>query len=290
MNRASWENEAHMKLQFKHATTVWLCGVIFILTSLSNIDARPARQAKKKAQVMILGLYHMDNPNQDYVKTNVDDHLSQKRQEQIAEVAALLAKFKPTKIVLEAVEGVTSIHRSYESYLKGEYTLKADERDQLGLRLAKQLGHKRVYAADHKLDMDFGGVIQAAQQSGNRAFLEQFQVVMGEIEAFEKRKATMTVRDILVEMNSPENNAKAHDLYIQMARVRNGDKFVGADVLAGWYQRNFRIFSNFAPVIESVEDRVLVIFGAGHAPILRELIQSSPDLQLIEPNDYLKKP
>ena len=113
---------------------------------------------------------------------------------------------------------------------------------------------------------------------------------MGEIEAFEKRKAQMTVRDILVEMNSPENNTKAHDLYIQMARVRNGDKFVGADVLAGWYQRNFRIFSNFAPVIESPEDRVLVIFGAGHAPILRELIQSSPDLRLIEPNDYLKKP
>ena len=278
-----------MNFYFKQAATIWLCGVMVILTSLSNIDARPAAQGNKKAQVMILGTYHMDNPNQDYVKTSVDDHLSQKRQEQIAEVAALLAKFKPTKIVLEAVEGVSSIHRNYESYLKGEYTLKADERDQIGLRLAKQLGHKQVYAADHKLDMDFGGVIQAAQQSGNRAFLEQFQSVMGEIEAFEKRKARMTVREILVEMNSPDNNAKSRDLYLQLSRVRSGDKFVGADVLAGWYQRNFRIFSNFAPVIESAEDRVLVIFGAGHAPILRELIQSSPDLQLVEPNDYLKK-
>jgi hypothetical protein len=42
-------------------------------------------------------------------------------------------------------------------------------------------------------------------------------------------------------------------------------------------------------VIESAEDRVLVIFGAGHSPILRELVQSNPDLQLVEPNDYLKK-
>jgi hypothetical protein len=283
--------EAHMKSDFNRATTA---GLILFLTLLSNIDARPAAknlpQEKKKAQVMILGTYHMDNPNQDYVKTNLDDHLSEKRQQQIAEVAALLAKFKPTKIVLEAVEGPSSIHRNYESYLKGEYTLKADEREQIGLRLAKQLGHKRVYAADHKLDMDFGGVINAAQQSGNRAFLEFFQGVMGEIEAFEKRKANMTVREILVEMNNQENIAKGRDIYLQMSRVRNGDKFIGADVLAGWYQRNFRIFSNFAPVIESSEDRVLVIFGAGHAPILRELIQSSPDLQLIEPNDYLKKP
>jgi hypothetical protein len=282
--------EARMKLDFKRAATVWLCGVMVILTTLSNADARPGAQEKKKAQVMILGVYHMDNPNQDYVKTNVDDHLSQKRQEQIAEVAALLAKFKPTKIVLEAVEGPTAIHRNYESYLKGEYALKADERDQLGLRLARQLGHKRLYAADHKLDMDFGGVIEAAQRGGNRAFLGFFQGVMGEIQAFEKRKAAMTVREILAEMNSPESNAKAHDLYLQMARVRDGDKFTGADVLAGWYQRNFRIFSNLAPVIESPEDRVLVIFGAGHAPILRELIGSSPDLQLVEPNDYLKKP
>ncbi|MGA9771874.1 MAG: DUF5694 domain-containing protein [Blastocatellia bacterium] len=278
-----------MKLHLKRAITIWLLSALVLLTSLSNIAAQTAGQEKKRAQVMILGVYHMDNPNQDYVKTNVDDHLSQKRQEQIAEVSRLLAKFKPTKIVLEAVEGPSAIHRNYEAYLKGEYTLKADERDQIGLRLAKQMGHKRVYAADHKLDMDFGGVMQAAQESGNRAFLELFQSVMGEIEAFEKRKARMTVGDILIEMNGQAQIAKARDLYIQMARVRNGDKFIGADVLAGWYQRNFRIFSIFAPVIESVEDRVLIIFGAGHSPILRELVQSSPDLQLVEPNDYLKK-
>ena len=99
----------------------------------------------------------------------------------------------------------------------------------------------------------------------------------------------MTVRDILAEMNDQKQIVKAHDLYLQIARVRSGDKYVGADVLTAWYQRNFRIFSNLAPVIQSPEDRVLVIFGAGHAPILRELVQSSPDLQLVEANDYLKQ-
>ncbi len=276
------------KSHLKRATIVWMCGVIVVLASLSNADARN-RQEKKRAQVMVLGVYHMDNPNQDYVKTNVDDHLSQKRQEQIAEVAALLAKFKPTRIVLEAVDGVSPVPRNYEAYLKGEYTLKADERDQLGFRLAKQLGHKRVYGVDHRLGMDIESVVQAAQQSGNRAFLETFQSVMAEVQEFEKRKATMTVREILAEMNDQKQIVKAHDLYLQIARVRSGEKFVGADVLTAWYQRNFRIFSNLAPVIELTEDRVLVIFGQGHAPILREMVQSSPDLQLVEPNDYLKQ-
>jgi len=251
-----------------------------------------AQSAKEplKAKVMILGVYHMDNPNQDYVKTNVDDHLSEQRQKQIAEVSELLAKFKPTKIALEAVEGVTAVHRHYAAYLKGEYTLSVDERDQLGLRLAKELDHPKVYAIDHKLDMDFASVVAAAQQSGDLKFLTTFQTVMTEIQDFQKRQATMTVREILIFMNEANQIAKGHNVYLQISRVRHGEQFVGADVLAGWYQRNFRIFSNLARVAASPEDRILVIFGSGHAPILRELVQASPDLQLAEPNDYLNKP
>lgn len=246
-----------------------------------------AQKPQARAQIMILGVYHFGNPNLDYVKSNVDDHLSAKRQQQIAEVVEMLAKFKPTKIALEAVDGVSNVHRDYEAYLKGQYTLSASERDQLGLRLAKQLGHKRVYAIDHQLGMDVEGVIAAAQQSKDTAFLETFQRVIGELQELQKRQATMTVREVLAVHNDPKNIVKGHDLYLQMARVRNGDKFVGADVLAGWYQRNFRIYANLARVIESPADRVLVIYGSGHSAILRELIESDANLQLVEPNDYL---
>jgi hypothetical protein len=252
----------------------------------------PAAQSPKeplKTKVMILGVYHMDNPNQDYVKTNIDDHLSEQRQKQILEVSELLVKFKPTKIALEAVEGATAVHRNYQAYLKGEYALSVDERDQLGLRLAKKLGHAKVYAIDHKLDMDFASVVAAAQQSGDLKFLATFQTVMAEIQDFQKRQAKMTVREILIFMNEANQIATGRDLYLQISRVRNGEQFVGADALTGWYQRNFRIFSNLARVIASPEDRILVIFGSGHAPILRELVQASSDLQLIEPNDYLTK-
>jgi hypothetical protein len=240
----------------------------------------------ESAQVTILGVYHFDNPNQDYVKTNVDDHLSANRQKQIAEVVEMLAQFKPTKIVLEAVDGVSPINRNYDAYLKGDYVLKADERDQLGLRLAKMLGHKQVYSADNKLDMDFGSVIEAAQQSKDSHFLQEFQQVMAELQTFEKRKATMTVREILSVMNDPKEIGRGRDLYLQMAAVRSGEKFVGADVLAGWYQRNFRIFSNIVRIIQP-QDRVLVIFGQGHAGILRDLVRSSRRLELVEASAYL---
>lgn len=80
---------------------------------------------------------------------------------------------------------------------------------------------------------------------------------------------------------------RTKDFYLQMSRVRSKDKFVGADALAQWYQRNFRILTNLAQVIDSPQDRVLVIFGQGHVPYLRDGIKANPDMQLVEVNDYL---
>lgn len=246
----------------------------------------PAPEAK--AQVMILGVYHFHNPNQDYVKTAYDDHLSDKRQQQIADVLAALAKFKPTKIALEAPPDAVNIQQDYANYLKGGYKLTANEREQLGFRLAQQLGHQQVYLIDHLIGMDTNAVIAAAQQSNNKAFLTGFQKVIGEVQEIMKRQAAMTVRDNLLQWNEPSLLARSRDFYLQMARVRSADKFVGADEVTRWYQRNFRIFTNLSQLIRAPEDRVLVIFGNGHAPLLRELVQSSPDMKLVEPNAYLR--
>lgn len=246
----------------------------------------PPGTAAPKAQVMVLGVYHFDNPNQDYVKTDVDDHRSPRRQKEIAEVVDLLAAFQPTKIALEAVDNVTMARR-YNAYLAGSGELGNDERDQLGLRLARRLGHARVYAIDHKLDMDFERVMAAAQEARNTAFLTAFGEAMTEVQAQQKRLAALTVRRALIELNDPAELQKVRDLYLQLTRVRLPDAFVGADVLAGWYQRNFRIFANLVPIVEP-GDRVLVIFGAGHAPYLRELVESSADLEFVEPNAALR--
>ena len=97
---------------------------------------RAQQPAPKKAKVMLLGTYHFGNPNLDYLKSSVDDHLSPKRQAEIEEVAAAIAKFKPTKIAVEAVDGVSKVPQHYLDYVQGSYTLSADERDQLGMRVA----------------------------------------------------------------------------------------------------------------------------------------------------------
>ena len=263
--------------------------LVIVLAQFTTVRSQVLADTPPKAQVMVLATYHFGNPNQDYVKTDLDDHLSERRQKEIAEAVELLSKFKPTKIVLEAVDGSSPVHADYEAYLKGEYSLKADERDQLGFRLAKRLGHRRLYAADHRMDMDFESVISAARKSGDHTFLGLFQSVLAQLQDFERRKSKMTVREILVELNAPKQVERDRDAYLQIARVKEGERFVGADVLAGWYQRNFRIFANLVRAVESPRDRVLVIFGSSHAAILREMVRSSPDLRLVEAEDFLAK-
>ena len=268
--------------------TSFVCTIAAVLSpAASAVSQAPTPPQSPKTQVMVLGVYHFDNPNLDYVKTAFDDHRSEKRQKEIDIVIEALLRFRPTRIVVERPPDATSVVKRYDAYRKGEHPLSANETEQLGFRLAKELGHERLYLGDYPLDMDLGAVLTTAQETQNQGFLATFQAAMTEAQAMQDRHARMTVRDVLVELNDPQHNHRTIDLYLQMARVRTKDKCVGADVLADWYKRNLRIFSNVLQAIEAPGDRVLVIFGQGHGAYLREWVKSLPDLALVEPNDYL---
>jgi hypothetical protein len=71
-----------------------------------------------------------------------------------------------------------------------------------------------------------------------------------------------------------------------MARVGRDSTYVGADVVAGRYARNLKIFANLARLTEP-GDRVLVIYGASHGKLLRDFVRESPDLQVVDTDRYL---
>jgi hypothetical protein len=95
-----------------------------------------------------------------------------------------------------------------------------------------------------------------------------------------------TVREILRFENAPARLAWSHGLYLDMARIGSADSLVGAALLAAWYERNVRIFVNLLRLAEP-GDRILVFFGAGHAPTLRELVKAAPGFRLVEALDFL---
>lgn len=53
-----------------------------------------------------------------------------------------------------------------------------------------------------------------------------------------------------------------------------------SDLVSAWFRRNMRIYSNVTRLVEPPNERVLVIFGAGHLGWLQHAVGSSPDLRL----------
>lgn len=262
-----------------------------VLAVLAASAAAPAhaQTPAPRAQVMILGTYHMDNPGLDYANAQSDDVLAPHRQAEIAAVAQALAEFRPTRIAIEAEPGRDSVWNArYAAYRGGRHALTRDERDQIGLRLAAMLNHDRVYGVDYKLDMDIGGVMQWAGQNGQSEVAQRMgatvQRVIADINA---RMATTPVGAILAEANGARADSM-HGWYMVLATVGRDTTYAGADQVANWYTRNLRIFANIARVAQPGE-RVLVIMGSGHGTLLRQFVDESPDLDLVSVEPYLAR-
>lgn len=249
--------------------------------------AQPSDRPRPPAQVLVLGTYHFANPGLDVVKSEVADVLTPTRQSEIEQIVQALERFRPTKIALEVRrERTVWLDSLYAAYRSEQHTLSRNEVEQLGFRLADRLGHSRVLAIDHEGEFPFGALMQYAQ-AHDTAFVTRLQRATAEMAAEANRmQREETIGGILRTMNDPERIAMGHGFYLEISRVGAGDTYVGADLLAKWYARNIRIFSDLQRIAQP-EDRILVIFGSGHSAILRELVTSDPDMQLVEALPFL---
>jgi hypothetical protein len=101
-----------------------------------------------------------------------------------------------------------------------------------------------------------------------------------------RQQQELTVGQILRRQNEPRWIAEGHGLYVRTAGVAAGDTYVGADPVSKWYDRNIRIFANLQQIARP-RDRIPVIVGSSHAAILRELVAHTPDMVLVEAQQYL---
>ena len=264
----------------------------FVVLMCSAVGSAATAQQQSAAigerpQILILGSYHFDNPGLDIVKTDVADVLTPAKQAEIEQVVEALSRFRPTKIAVEVrADRARQLDSLYGAYRAGRHTRSRSEVQQLGFRLAERFGHPRLYPLDHAGEFPFGAVMQYAQQH-DPDFVRRVQQVTAEIASEENRQQRQnSIGEILRLKNDPADIRRGHALYLEFARVGAGDTYVGADLLAKWYDRNIRIFSDVQRIAQP-GDRVLVIFGTGHAAILRELIASDSRLELVEARGYL---
>lgn len=239
------------------------------------------------AQVMVLGTYHFANPGRDAVKTRLRDTMSATRQKEIAELVKRLSVFRPTKIAVELKpENAAKLNSNLAAYRGGTYDLGANEIEQIGYRLAAQGRLDTLLPIDSQLDLDFGrlmGFMQAKEPARGQKFGAQIQQIGAKFEDWDSK---YSVGALLAIHNNPGFIKQSHQFYVSLCDVTDGSEHPGADVLGDWYKRNARIYGNLRKGIVK-GDRILIIYGSGHAKILRELIQDSGDLELIEASKYL---
>ena len=254
---------------------------IFLFLGLLAIPRASWPQSDARPEILVLGTYHMSNPGHDIYNMQADDVLSPKRQQEIAQLIEVLKRFHPTKIAIEANVGSQRVGREYSDYLAGKYTLSRNEDDQIGYRLAKELGHRTVYAVDVDGDFPMQRVINYAKANGRAEKFDAIGASTGKrVKEQNDFLRSHTVLETLDYMNS--DSMVARDVAEYFAVVPYGEpwEYAGPDLLASWYQRNIRIYHNIVALIDSPNDRILVIYGSGHLGWLRQDIASDATVKL----------
>src|SRR5262245_47466143 len=258
---------------------------LFALVTLSALATHPGHAAAgpaptARAEVLVLGVYHMANPGRDLFNARADDVLAPRRQAEIAEVIEVLKRFRPNRIAIEADPGSARIRR-YAGYLAGTDTLTANETDQIGFRLAKALGHPAVYAVDADGDFPWQRVVNYAKGSGRSAELDS---ILSEIGAMVKEQdaylASHTVLETLRYLNADARVRRDMGYYYRQAHLGEAGDWAGADLVSDWFRRNMRIMSNVNGIIATPGERILVLYGSGHLGWLRSAVAADPTLRL----------
>jgi hypothetical protein len=268
--------------------------LVLSMASASPALAQPAVAPKPeppaaRAEILVLGVYHMSNPGHDIVNTEADDVLAPRRQAEIAQLIEVLKRFHPTKVAIEANFGSERVEREYSDYLAGKYTLSRNEIDQIGYRLARELNHKVVFPVDADGEFPYPHVVNYAKASGRSKELDAVMAGWGDlVKAQNAYLASHTILETLLFMNADDRVAADVGLYFQAGQMGEPYDWAGADLVSDWFRRNMRIYSNVAQLADSPSERVLVIFGSGHLGWLRHDFGSNPRLRLRKLAEFAK--
>lgn len=266
--------------------------VIFAALGLFAVPAAAA----EPVQVMVLGTWHFSNPGRDVVNVEAEDVRTPKRQRELEAVAAVLAEFRPTKIMVERLaKSPDLIDEGFGDFTPALLRERKDERVQIGYRLAHMLGHDAVYAIDEQPSdgepdyFPFGKLVEYAQANGQMAKIQQSMAeVEADKKAFQDKQPRTHLAALLAEQNEPGDWQTGISGYYEVLGIGDSQAQPGAELNAYWYMRNAKIFGKLMQVAEP-GDRVLVIFGTSHAYWLRHFAEEVNGFENVDPRPYLRR-
>ncbi|MEO0470331.1 MAG: DUF5694 domain-containing protein [Bacteroidota bacterium] len=254
----------------------------------------------KQKEILLVGSFHFNNPGADVAKTKSFDILNAGTQAELADMAAKIKAFQPTKIFVEwPYDEQEELDSLYHLYTAGTYFEREGMSDfyrkneifQLAFRTAKEIGLKGVHAVDYnETDFPFDSVMTVMQQSGQTDLLQKVdQVIQTFTAGFdEKIESGASLKEMLYHLNQPGMRQMDVGFQIEsMLLVGDTDNFIGPYLAAEWTKRNLYMWSLIKKMSRE-DEKVMVLLGASHVAVIQEFIQRNPDWRGVELQEILE--
>ncbi|MBF4494409.1 hypothetical protein IR010_17825 [Flavobacterium sp. MR2016-29] len=245
----------------------------------------------QKTKILLIGTIHFETPHTDQFELKTDDFLSAKRQKELEDLTNILSQTKANKVMIERpLENQRSSDSLYNLYVTDHYKLTVSEREQIGFRLAKKLKLNQVNCIDKFYAMHDSLVGVTAKENNQLYLLKDLGTVANAmLNDYNNKLKKGTITEVLKYLNQPEELKKNLSIYLKfITKIGAGKNFAGAESVSDWYLRNLAIYSNIITQVKSSDKYVILIFGQGHIPILKHLVQNNDDFEVVELNSVLK--
>jgi hypothetical protein len=266
-----------------------------------------AQAPAPKIHVLAIGFDHL---SQLYTKQAAQsDVFSPKKQAELAQLRARLAKFKPDLILVETEPREQPYLDSlYAPYQQGTLPLTAvpygrSEIYQVGFALAKALQLPAPRGINY-----YVATSQSLLRSGHNIALFQHDLQALQTTARPLKRLvqhdSLSVYDYIALMNQPQLLALSHRaIYNTPAYVTDGafssanppdvsqvdTAYIGVQYISLFYNRNLKIYANLLRVQQQTQaQRLLVLYGQNHIAVLEELLRVNPAYQVVPATNYLK--
>lgn len=271
-----------------------------------------AQTNPKKIKIILLGTFHF-NQSLDSISKLHSDLFSNKRQKEVADIVEKLTKQKPDKIFLEFTPKNQPFYDSiYNEYLNGKepqkLKIKANEIFQLGMKTAKQLGHKKVFGMNYqpeelqdstykpinKVDKAIKDLYLAigSFEDSTRTNKEFYDLPYPyKLPKQDSLLQKTSLSDFILFLNSEKKLMR--DEYTNwnwLYSVGKGNDMSTTDYVGTfWFGANVRNYNNVLRNIDYKNDKCyLIVYGASHIPFLKYLFEMNPYFEVIDLNKILK--
>lgn len=261
----------------------------------------------QKKKVLLLGTTHFFNKGNDSIT-------SSQKQIELKEIILLLEKFRPQQILVENPKDNDTLFRRVQlDYQRGtmpshnDKWLLDNEIFQIGIRLSAKLnlanGVQGIDWADPAPDDStslktnreklYYNFVQTTRNSAlpyetkDTSYISYIKEITQKYERYYKIQSSISLKEMFITLNS---NDALEELYVanRLSHLFLNHQDLGAELSSILTFRDYKIFRNALNTITPNTERILVIYGAAHIQILKDLFSLDKRYRIINIKEVIR--